>query len=354
MVSSTPSWGGHPNPTGSDANGNTAGEANAQHRRSMSEHHIDEIESGSLIGIVPPVACRKPGRNLFDIAKPVGGDECLGVPDCVTQRSSVEVLGGGQQLAITVSCDGKRPHAWQWDAQSHGHIQSSLQQRTPTGLTVLTENVATIDGAVTILVGCSTEPFDAVRAAARRPRSAKVRHRELLGWPDPGGTVCDAWSIPGESSPAVPECIPVVQAPTPFDHFLQSHVTDYPCPADHPYFWPPHYTWDSSCFSCVDWTTSPPPPTALELQCTLWCSARDVTVTSACSKLPFDDGCHDPVTLTSDPGCPMTNQGTHCAGVPPVCFITWNEQCTKGSYAGYDFSCTADNGFLFCNGCNGP
>jgi hypothetical protein len=291
------------------------------------------------------------GRNVP--ASSVGEDECLGVPNCVTNRSSVEVVRAGQQLAISVNCDRRHRHAWHWGTQYHGYIQSSLQTRTPTRLTVLAENVAKIDGAVTLLVGCSTEPFDAARALARRPRPAKVRHRELLGWPDPGGSVCDAWHIPGEGSNAVPECIPVVQAPTFFDQFLRSHVTEYPCPADHPYYWPPHYTWDSACFSCVDWTDSSQ-PTALKLQCTLWCSARNITVTSACSKLAFDNGCQGQVTLTSDPGCPKTNEITHCAGVPPVCFITWNEQCTQGSYAGFSFSCSADQGFIFCDGCNGP
>ena len=283
----------------------------------------------------------------------VGGDECLGVPQCVGQRSSVVVVGAGQQLTISVECGGRQPYAWHWEPQHHGHIQSSLQERTPTRLTVLAENVARIDGAVRLLVGCSTEPFDAVRAATRRPLPAKARHRELLGWPDPGGSVCDAWHIPGESSPAVPACIAVAQAPVYFG-FLHSHVTTYPCPDDHPYFWPPHYTWDSACFSCVDWTTSPPPPKALTVQCTNWCSGRDIHVTSACSQLAFNDGCANQVTLTSDPGCPVRNQITHCAGVPPVCFITWNEACSQGSYAGYSFSCTADQGFVFCTGCNGP
>ena len=293
------------------------------------------------------------GHAPLPVVSPVGGDECLGVPQCVSVRSAVEVLGAGQQRTIDVECSGRSPFAWHWEPQQHGHIRSSLHERTPSRLTVLAQNVAGIDGAVTLLVGCSTEPFDAVRAAQRRPLPARARHREPLTWPDPGESVCDAWHIPGEGSNAVPQCIAVKQEPKYFGGW-HSHVISYPCTADHPYFWPPHYTWDSSCFSCVDWTVSPPLPTALELQCTNWCSGRNIQVTSACSKLPWDAGCKGQVTLTSDPGCPQTNLKTHCAGVPPVCFITWNEACTTGSYSGYNFSCTADNGFLFCSGCNGP
>jgi hypothetical protein len=297
---------------------------------------------------------REPGPQrrptVGRVPSPPGADECLGVPECVTQRSSVEVVKAGQQLEVSVECGRKEPHAWHWEPQQDGHIQSSLQERTPSRVTVLAKNVASIDGAVQVLVGCSTEPFDAVRAAARRPLSAKARHRPFLGWPDPGGTVCDAWSIPGESSPAVPQCIAVTHPPTPFG-FWASHVTSYPCPGDHPYYAHPHYTWDSSCFSCVDWTQDPE-ATALRLQCTNWCSGRDIVVTSACSKVPFNL-CPGQVTLTSDPGCPSSNEHTSCKGVPPVCFITWNEQCTQGQYAGYNFSCTADQGFEFCTGCKG-
>jgi hypothetical protein len=260
------------------------------------------------------------------------------------------VVKAGQQLEISVACGRKEPHAWHWEPQQDGHIQSTLQERAPARVTVLARNVASIDGAVQVLLGCSTEPFDAVRAAARRPLSAKARYRPLLGWPDPGGSVCDAWSIPGESSPAVPQCIPVTHPPTPFG-FWASHVTSYPCPDDHPYYAHPHYTWDSSCFTCVDWTQDPE-ATALRLQCTNWCRAHDIVVTSACSKVPFNL-CPGQVTLTSDPGCPRTNEHTNCKGVPPVCFITWNEQCSQGQYAGYSFSCTADQGFEFCTGCKG-
>jgi len=288
-----------------------------------------------------------PGASL------VGDAECLGVPQCVSRRSSVETLHAGEQLTIDVECTGTNGYAWHWDPQQHGHIKSSLQQRTPTRVTVLAQNVASIDGSIMVFVGCSTEPFDAVRAAARRPRPAKARHRELLTWPPPGGSVCDAWEIPGEGSPAVPQCIPVTQAPVYFKGW-HSHVISYPCTADYPHYWPPHYTWDNSCFSCVDWTVSPPPPNELSLQCTNWCGGQTIQVTSACSKLPFDDGCKGAVTLTSDPGCPKTNEKTHCAGIPEVCFINWNETCSVGQYAGYEFSCTADNGFLFCTGCNGP
>jgi hypothetical protein len=285
-------------------------------------------------------------------AGPPGGDECLGVPDCATQRSDVAVIRGGQQLAISVECAAARPHAWHWEPWQHGHVQSSLQQRTSSRVTVLAKNVAAIDGTVAILVGCSSEPFDEVRAAARRPLPAKVRHRELLGWPDPGGSVCDAWQGSGASSPAVPECIAVVQPPKDFG-FWASHVTDYPCPETHPYFAPPHYTWDDSCLSCVDWTvwSDDDPPTALKLQCTNWCTERAVTVTSACAKRPFNV-CTNAVTLLSDPGCPQSNLITHCTNNGfPVCFLTWNEQCTQGQYSGYNFSCTADQGLLFCYGC---
>jgi hypothetical protein len=191
-----------------------------------------------------------------------------------------------------------------------------------------------------------------VRAAARRPLPAKARYPELLGWPDAGGSVCDAWSIPGESRPAVPECIPVTYPPVSFG-FWASHVKDYYCPADHPFYWPPHYTWDNSCFSCVDWTSGSPPWNELKLQCTNWCSERDIQVTAACSKQPYSDGCNQQVTITSDPGCPQANLATHCAGAWPVCFITWNESCSTGTYAGFEFSCTADNGFQFCTGCKG-
>jgi hypothetical protein len=284
---------------------------------------------------------------------PPTADECLGVPNCVTRRSDVTRVPAGQALTISVDCGAERPYAWHWEPWQHAHVQSSLQQRTPTQLTVLARNLASIDGTVGILVGCSTEPFDEVRAAAQRPLPAKTRHRPLLGWPDPGGSVCDAWDGSGASSPAVPDCIPVVQPPQVFG-FWASHVITYPCPQSHPFFAPPHYTWDNSCFSCVNWTvwSDNDPPTALKLQCTNWCTESTVQVTSACSQRPFNV-CANAVTLTSDPRCgPAINTITHCtnSGVP-ICFITWNEQCTQGQYAGYTFSCTADNGFLFCDGC---
>jgi hypothetical protein len=289
-------------------------------------------------------------------ASPPGGDECLGVPDCVTQRSDVAVIQAGQRLEISVDCGDPRPYAWHWDAWQHVHIRSSLEQRTPTRLTVLVQNVASIDGTVTILVGCSTEPFDEGRAAAQRPVPARTRYRDRLEWPPSGGSVCDAWEIPGEGSPAVPDCIPVTEPPVSFT-FLKSHITTFPpCPDSHPFYARQHYTWDDSCFSCVDWTdNSDPtnPATSLRLQCTNWCTARDLHVTAACSKEPFTwPNCTGQVTLTSDPWCPQFNQNTNCRNNGfPVCFLTWNEQCTQGQYAGYTFSCVADQGFLFCDGC---
>jgi len=314
---------------------------------------IVALASSALAG--EPNAPRR-GGGPAPTAGPPGADECLGVPDCVGQRSDVVVVPAGQQRAISVDCGAERPYPWHWEPLLHSHIKSSLQQRTPTRLTVLAQNLASIDGTVAILVGCSAEPFDEVRASAQRPLPAKARVRELLTWPPPGGSVCDAWEIPGEGSPAVPDCIAVAQPPVSFT-FWASHITTFPaCPTGHPFYARQHYTWDDSCFSCVDWTdNSDPtnPATSLRLQCTNWCTERDLHVTTACSKEPFTwPQCTGQVTLTSDPGCPQTNLQTNCRNNGfPVCFLTWNEACTQGPYAGYQFSCVADQGFLFCDGC---
>jgi hypothetical protein len=52
----------------------------------------------------------------------------------------------------------------------------------------------------------------------------------------------------------------------------------------------------------------------------------------SCSKAPFyGNSCASQITLTSDPGGRSSNQHTNCKGIPPVCFITWNETCTQGA-----------------------
>ena len=293
-----------------------------------------------------------PRRGLAPPVGPIGADECLGVPNCVGRRSDVALVGGGQQTAITVECGGERPHAWHWEPLQHGHIQSSLQQCTPTGLTVLARNVASIAGTVAILVGCSSEPFDEVRAAAQRPLPAKVRYRNPLGWPPSGGSVCDAYGDDYyPQARAVPECIPVDQPLVEFG-FFATHTLTNPCPDSHPFYAHTHYTFDNACFSCIDSTTDDP-AFALTSLCTNWCDPpnRHIRVTSACSKIPFTFGCGAGTKLPSDPGCGRTHERTHCTdGATPVCITVWHEECFNSGLF-QSVTCSADQSGVMCFGC---
>ena len=289
-------------------------------------------------------------------------DECLGVPNCVGQRSDVTLLKGGQQRAITVACGGERPYAWQVDSRHHGHIQWSLEQiqlsveqRAPTGVTVLARNLATIPGTLMILLGCSSEPFD---AAARRPLAARARFQAKLEWP-PDGDVCAAWGTSVIGSPEVPQCISAGEFPgtATFDHFLQSKTVTYSCPDAYPFYAPTHYlpilepgNEHDTCFSCID-NSAGGVVFAAELSCTLWCPGpRTLSVRMACSQIPFNKDCNQKVP---DPNWGRRNQRTVCRdGAIPSCITVWDEVGTQFfPFPAPVVSCFADQNGTFCTGC---
>jgi hypothetical protein len=107
---------------------------------------------------------RGQGENvpgIYDTERilPYVGNECAGVPACMTVESPLTVVDIDRVKVLAVSCPESHPFGWHWDTEQHEHIYVKLVGRTRTGLTFSVSNRANAAGRSRIFVGCSTERF---------------------------------------------------------------------------------------------------------------------------------------------------------------------------------------------------
>lgn len=106
------------------------------------------------------------------------GNECAGVPGCVTVQSPVTVLGPDQVKVLAVQCPAAQPLVWHWDTEQHEHMYVRLVGRTRQGVTFSIRNLADAPGQARIFVGCSTAPFAFAGSGVQTSRTGVPSRQE--------------------------------------------------------------------------------------------------------------------------------------------------------------------------------
>jgi hypothetical protein len=89
------------------------------------------------------------------------GNECLGVPKCVSVKSPWIPIADNSSKVFTIGCPTASPYAWHWDTEQHEHVVVRLTGRASSGITLRASNQQTgAAGAIRGYLGCSTKPFD--------------------------------------------------------------------------------------------------------------------------------------------------------------------------------------------------
>ncbi len=101
-------------------------------------------------------------ESIYDTNRVVGhsGNECSGVPNCISYEASRREIKADQVEIFAVNCPDAFPYIWNWDAEQNEHIFVNLIARSDTGLTFSASNLADVSGYLTTYVGCSSEPFE--------------------------------------------------------------------------------------------------------------------------------------------------------------------------------------------------